>query len=193
MEKLYTQDDYFNMACEANAQGKLLIKVQEEIEYDVEVLEWEKKTISVPVIDPVTGEPTGETETIEVDDYTKPIMVDEIDPITGETIKVQKHHTETKTKWVERLEIVDNPDNFARKFFNTSLGYVSRVVHNLTGMEEDFLNDTLNHLTVGYPIITYNADGTQNRQVAVTAEFIEECKRQKEKDFYGDVINGAAE
>ena len=187
MEKLYTQDDYFNMACEANAQGKLLIKVQEEVEYDVEILEWEKKTITVPVIDPETGEPTGETETIEVDDYTKPIMVDEVDPETGEVHRVQKHHTETRTKWVERLEIVDNPDNFARKFFPTSLGYVSRVVHNLTGMEEDFLNDTLNHLTVGYPIITYNADGTQNRQVAVTAEFIEECKRQKEKDFYGEV------
>ena len=189
MEKLYTQDDYFNMACEANAQGKLLIKVQEEVEYNIEVLEWEKKTIRVPIIDPETGEPTGETQEIEVDDYTKPIMIDEIDPITGETIKVQKHHTETRTKWVERLEIVDNPDNFARKFFNTSLGYVSRVVHNLTGQKEDFLNDTLNYLTVGYPIITYNADGTQNRQVAVTAEFIEECKRQKEKDFYGDVIN----
>lgn len=189
MEKLYTQDDYFNMACEANAQGKLLTKVQEEVEYDVEVLEWEKKTITVPVIDPETGEPTGETETIEVDDYTKPIMVDEIDPITGETIKVQKHHAETRTKWVEYLQIVDNPDNFARKFFPTSLGYVSRVVHNLTGMEEDFLNDTLNHLTVGYPIITYNADGTQNRNVQVTQQFIDECKAQKEKDFYGEVIN----
>ena len=111
MEKLYTQDDYFNMACEANAQGKLLTKVQEEVEYDVEVLEWEKKTIVVPVIDPETGEPTGETETIEVDDYTKPIMIDEVDPETGEVHKVQKHHTETRTKWVERLEIVDNPDN----------------------------------------------------------------------------------
>ena len=185
MEKLYTQDDYFNMACEANRQKKLLQKVQEQVTYDEEVLEWEKKTIYVPVIDPETGEPTGEEQPIEVDDYTKPIMIDEIDPITGETIKVQKHHTETRTKWVERLEIVDNPDNFARKFFPTSLGYVSRVVHNLTGMEEDFLNDTLNHLTVGYPIITYNADGTQNRNVQVTQQFIDECKTQKEIDFYG--------
>lgn len=188
MEKLYTEDDKFRMACEANRQKKLLQKVQEQVTYDVEVLEWEKKTIYVPVIDPETGEPTGEEQPIEVDDYTKPIMIDEIDPITGETIKVQKHHTETRTKWVERLEIVDNPDNFARKFFPTSLGYVSRVVHNLTGMEEDFLNDTLNHLTVGYPIITYNADGTQNRNVQVTQQFIDECKAQKEKDFYGEVI-----
>lgn len=111
MEKLYTQDDYFNMACEANEQGKLLIKVQEEIEYDVEVLEWEKKTIRVPIIDPETGEETGQYETIQVDDYTRPILVDEVDPVTGETIKVQKHHTETRTKWVEYLQIVDNPDN----------------------------------------------------------------------------------
>ena len=185
MEKLYTQDDYFNMACQANAEGKKLIKVQEEVTYPVEVLEWEKKTIYVPVIDPETGEPTGEEQPIEVDDYTKPIMIDEVDPETGETHKVQKHHTETRTKWVEKLEIVDNPENFARKFFPTSLGYVSRVVHNLTGMEEDFLNDTLNHLTVGYPIITYNADGTQNRNVQVTQQFIDECKTQKEIDFYG--------
>lgn len=194
MEKLYTQDDYFNMACEANRQKKLLQKVQEEVEYDVEVLEWEKKTITVPVIDPETGEPTGKTETIEVDDYTKPIMVDEIDPETGEVHKVQKHHTETRTKWVERLEIVDNPDNFARKFFPTSLGYVSRVVHNLTGKEEDFLNDTLPSLVVGEAkIITYNADGTQNRDVVVTSQFIQDCKNQKLIDFYGEIPNGAAE
>lgn len=186
MEKLYTQDDYFNMACEANRQKKLLQKVPEQVTYDEEVLEWEKKTIYVPVIDPETGEPTGEEQPIEVDDYTKPIMVDEVDTETGETIKVQKHHTETRTKWVERLEIVDNPDNFARKYFYTSLGYVSRVVHNLNGETENFLNDTLPHLTVGYPIITYNADGTQNRGVNVTAEFLQECEEQKAKDFYGE-------
>ena len=185
MEKLYTKDDYFHMACQANREGKLLARVQEEITYTVEVLEWEKKTILVPVIDPETGEPTGETETIEVDDYDRPIMVEETDPVTGETITVQKHHTETRTKWVERLEIQDNPDNFARKFFNTSLGYVSRIVHNLNGEEENFLNDTLPHLTVGYPIITYNADGTQNRNVPVTQEFLDECENQKAVDFYG--------
>lgn len=190
MEKLYTEDDKFNMACIANAQGKLLQTVQEEVTYSEEVLEWEKKTIYVPVIDPETGEPTGEEKPIEVDDYTEPIMIDETDPETGETIKVQKHHTETRTKWVERLEIVDNPDNFARKFFQTSLGYVSRIVHNLNGEEENFLNDTLPHLTVGYPIITYNADGTQNRNVAVTAEFLQECEEQKARDFYGDINNG---
>ena len=110
MEKLYTQDDYFNMACEANAQGKLLIKVPEEITYEEEVLEWEKKTITVDDYDPETGEIIGHHTEI-VDDYTRPIMIDEVDPETGEIHKVQKHHTETRTKWVEYLQIVDNPDN----------------------------------------------------------------------------------
>lgn len=183
MEKLYTDKEYSDLACEANAEGKKLIKVQEEVEYEVTVLEWEKKTIEVPIYNE-EGEIIG-YETIEVDDYTKPIMIEIVDPETGETILVQKSHQETRTKIVERLEIVDNPENFERCFFETSLGYVSRVVHNLTGKEEDFLNDTLNYLLVGYPIITYNADGTQNRGVNVTEQFLQECKQQKERDFYG--------
>jgi hypothetical protein len=47
-------------------------------------------------------------------------MVEEIDPETGETILVHKHHTEYKTELFEYLEIVDNPENFARMYFNTS-------------------------------------------------------------------------
>ena len=62
---------------------------------------------------------------------------------------------------------------------------MSREVHNLTGKPEDFINDTLPQLQEGIPIITYNADGSQNRDVNVTAEFIQECKQQKLKDFYG--------
>ena len=49
MEKLYNDKIYADMACRANAEGKKLIKVQEEIEYEVTVLEWEKKTIEVPI------------------------------------------------------------------------------------------------------------------------------------------------
>ena len=175
MRKLYTDDDYFRMANEANAEGKKLVKVQEEREYEVEVLEWEKKIIEVPIYND-EGEIIGYEEK-EVDDYTKPI----INPETGE----QAYHTETRTELVEYLEIQDNPENFARRFFNTSLGYVSREVHNLTGKPEDFINDTLPQLQEGIPIITYNADGSQNRDVNVTAEFIQECKQQKLKDFYG--------
>ena len=187
MKKLYDDKMYADMAVQANAEGKKLIKVQEEIQVPYEVLEWNKKTIEVPIYNE-EGEIIGYDEK-EVDDYTKPIMIEIVDPETGEKIWVQKSHQETRTEIVEHLEIVDNPENFARKFFNTSLGYVSRVVHNLTGQEEDFLNDTLNYLTVGYPIITYNADGTQNRNVLVTQQFIDECKAQKERDFYGDVIS----
>lgn len=187
MKKLYTDDDYFNMACQANEEGKKLIKVQEEIDVPFEVYEYEKKIIQVPIYND-KGEIIGYEEK-EVDDLTKPIMVEEtiINPETGEeeTILVHKHHTEYRKEIVERLEIVDNPENFQRCFFNTSLGYVSRTVHNLNGKTEDFLNDTLPALQTGIPIITYNEDKTQNVGVIVTEEFLDECKQQKYKDFYG--------
>ncbi len=187
VRKLYTDDDYFRLACQANAEGKKLIKVQEEIDVPFEVYEYEKKTIQVPIYND-EGEIIGYEEK-EVDDLTKPIMVEEtiINPETGEeeTILVHKHHTEYRKEIVERLEIVDNPENFQRCFFNTSLGYVSRTVHNLNGKTEDFLNDTLPALQTGIPIITYNADKTQNVGVIVTDEFLDECKQQKYKDFYG--------
>lgn len=186
MEKLYTEKEYSDMAVQANAEGKKLIKVQEEIEYDVEVLEWEKKTIEVPVIDPETGEPTGETQEIEVDDHTKPIMIDEVDPETGETHRVQKHHTETRKKWVERLEIVDNPENFERCFFDTSLGYVRRKPFvKGTGEYKDFLSDIVTGLKVGDTILTYNENFEQQIKT-VTQEFIDECVIQYNKDFYGE-------
>ena len=191
MKKLYTDDDYFNMACQANEEGKKLIKVQEEIDVPFEVYEYEKKIIQVPIYND-KGEIIGYEEK-EVDDLTKPIMVEEkiINPETGEeeTILVHKHHTEYRKEIVERLEIVDNPENFQRCFFNTSLGYVSRTVHNLNGKTEDFLNDTLPALQTGIPIITYNADKTQNVGVIVTEEFLDECKQQKYKDFYGGNSN----
>ena len=43
MRKLYTDKDYFDMACQANAEGKSLIKVQEEVQVPYEVYEYEKK------------------------------------------------------------------------------------------------------------------------------------------------------
>ena len=75
-----------------------------------EVYEYEKKTITVDDYDPETGEVIGH-HTEEVDDLEKPIMVEEVDPETGETIRVHKHHTETRTEWVERLEIVDGDNS----------------------------------------------------------------------------------
>ena len=73
---------------------------------------------------------------------------------------------------------------FAKNFFNTSLGYVSRVVH-FADHTENFLSDILPILEEGAKIITYNVDGTQNKNVVVTQQFLQECKEQKLKDFYG--------
>lgn len=183
VRKLYTDKEYSDKACEANALGKKLIKVQEEREYEVTVLEWEKKTIEVPIYNE-EGEIIG-YESIEVDDYTKPIMIEVIDPETGEKIWVQKSHQETRTEVVEYLEIVDNPENFQRNFFNTSLGYVRRKPY-VKGTKEykDFLSDMLAGMEVGKQIITYTED-LQPNLVQVTQEFLDECKAQYNRDFYG--------
>lgn len=185
MKKLYTDKDYFDMACQANAEGKSLIKVQEEVQVPYEVYEYEKKIIEVPVIDPETGEPTGEVEQVEVDDLDKPIMVE--DPETGEM--VHKHHTEYRTEIQEHLEIVDNPDNFKRCFFNTSLGYVRRKPYiKGTGEYKDFLSDISAGLVVGQPIITYT-ENLEQQFVTVTQEFKQECLAQYNKDFNGEDTN----
>lgn len=193
VRKLYTEDDYFRMANTANAEGKKLIKVQEEREYEVEVLEWDyvDKEVEQQKIDPETGEPMYDDEgnpimEIVIIQVPVPHMVEEIDPETGETIIVQAHHTETRTEIVEYLEIVDNPDNFKRMFFNTSLGYVRRKPYvKGTGEFKDFLDDILAGLKVGDTILTYTAEGTQQIQ-QVTEQFIDDCREQYTKDFYGD-------
>lgn len=183
VRKLYTDKEYSDKACEANALGKKLIKVQEEREYEVTVLEWEKKTIEVPIYNE-EGEIIG-YESIEVDDYTKPIMIEIVDPETGEKIWVQKSHQETRTEIVEYLDIVDNPENFKRNFFNTSLGYVRRKPY-VKGTKEykDFLSDMLAGMEIGQQIITYTED-LQPNLVQVTQEFLNECKAQYNRDFYG--------
>ncbi len=73
----------------------------------------------------------------------------------------------------------------AKEFFNTSLGYVKRQVTMATGDVRDFLCDIKPTLQVGVPIITYNLDGTQNRGVLVTEQFLKECEKQVYYDFYG--------
>lgn len=104
MEKLYTKDEYSQLARQASETGKTLYKVRKMVDYPVEVFEYEKKTIQVPVYDEQTGKIIRYEEK-EVDDLTKPIMVPEIDPETGETIMVHKHHTETRQKYAEMLDI----------------------------------------------------------------------------------------
>ena len=184
MIKEYTDKQYSDMAISANVEHKKLIKVQEEREIPYEVYEYEKKTITVPVYDD-EGE-IIEYEDKEVDDHTKPIMVPEIDLETGETIIVHKHHTEYKKEIFERLEIVDNPENFNRCFFKTSLGYVRRKPFiKGTGEYKDFLSDMSAGLVVGQQILVY--DENLNQSVAlVTEEFKRECLEQYNKDFNGE-------
>lgn len=86
---------------------------------------------------------------------------------------------------IDKTQEEVDADVFSRLFFKTSLGYVSRIVHFVDGHTENFLSDVLPILKEGIKIITYNADGTQNRNVAITEQFIQECKEQKLKDFYG--------
>lgn len=102
MEKLYTDAEYATLANKAMQEGKIVYKIQGLVDYDVEVYEYEKKTIQVPIYNE-QGEIIG-YEDKEVDDLTKPIMIEVIDPETGETILVHKHHTETRQKMAERIE-----------------------------------------------------------------------------------------
>lgn len=196
MEKLYTEKEYSDKACEANALGKKLIKVQEEREYELEVLEWDYIEVEEErqKIDPETGELMYDEEgnpIMEIVTVQKPVprMVEEtiIDPETGEekTVIVQAHHTETLTKIVEYLEIVDNPENFKRCFFETSLGFIRREPFvKGTGKYKEFLSDMLAGMKVGQPILVY--DENLNQSVAlVTQEFIEECIKRYNDDFNG--------
>lgn len=95
--------------------------------------------------------------------------------VNGEVVLKDRTTVETEEKQKE----------FIKGFFNTSLGYVKRKVTMLNGDIRDFLFDIKPTLSVGNPIITYNIDGTQNRGVLVTEEFITECDKQIYKDFYG--------
>ena len=75
MEKLYTQKEYQLQAEQANKDGLFLYQLVKEHEYTTEVLEYEKKIISQDIYSE-DGEIIGSQE-VEVDDLTKPIMVEE--------------------------------------------------------------------------------------------------------------------
>lgn len=75
-------------------------------------------------------------------------------------------------------------EEFKKNYFETSLGWVSRKVHMKDGSIKDFLSDILPLLQEGITIITYNTDLTQNF-VQANEQFINECKNQMLKDFYG--------
>ena len=95
-----------------------------------------------------------------------------------------------KGQYLTEEEIAEKQrEQFAKDFFNTSLGYVRRKVHMKDGSIKDFLTDILPLLQVNVPIITYSIDGTQNVGVMVTEQFIQECKQQLMIDFYGALSN----
>lgn len=87
--------------------------------------------------------------------------------------------------------------SFNEEFFNTSLGYIRRKVTMKDGSTKDFLTDILPLLQVGVPIISYDKPDfttdempAQNTDKLVTEEFINECKQQVLKDFYGAAESG---
>ena len=174
-----------------------------DVEEQVKVYEYEKKTITVIDYDD-EGNPIGE-HTEEVDDLDKPIMIEEVYPETGETILVHKFHYET----VIKRGLVLNPDfeeeeatrreaEFNKAFFNTSLGYIRRSVTMADGSHKDFLSDLLPVISMGVQggqavnILTYDkppfdedvTDWTEyQHQTVVTPQFIQECFLQLSADF----------
>lgn len=87
---------------------------------------------------------------------------------------------------------------FNKAFFNTSLGYVRRVVTMADGSHKDFLSDLLPVISMGVQagnpvnILTYDKppfdhdieDWTEyQHKVIVTLQFIQECFMQLSNDF----------
>lgn len=156
MKKLYTPKEYQLKAEQANKDGLFLYQLVKEQEYTVEVLEYEKKLVEDEIHDEQTGEPTGETRTVEVYDLTKPIMVEEeiTNPITGkkETVIVQKHHPETRTKTVVELAI--EPKGYYICFQdNYTNGEINPHYEDEKAQEKENL---INHLTMtALDFVTY--------------------------------------
>lgn len=89
----------------------------------------------------------------------------------------------------------ERKDLFNSQFFKTSLGYIRRRVTMQDGSIKDFLTDILPLLQAGVPILVYSEPDfdTDNEpaqsKVTVTDDFINECKQQLLKDFYGEALN----
>ncbi len=89
-----------------------------------------------------------------------------------------------REKTEEEKQAEDDAE-FNKQFFNTSLGYVRRSVTMKDGSKKDFLTDILPMLVVGVPVLVYSRELEQTR-IQVTEPFINECKQQLFKDFYGE-------
>lgn len=154
MEKLYTQKDYQLQAEQANKDGLFLYQLVKEQKYTVEVFEYEKKIVLQDIYSE-DGEVIGSQE-VEVDDLTKPIMVEEeiINPETGkkETVIVQKHHTKTKTKTIVELAI--EPEGYYICFKdNYTNGEINPRYKEEKAQEKE---NSINHLTMtALDFVTY--------------------------------------
>ena len=127
--------------------------------------------------------------------------IEVVDPETGET------HTEIITNTIYVLK--ENPDweeeqaqkredKFNAEFFNTSLGYIRRLVTMANGTHKDFLSDLLPAISASVSmgqsvnLIAYDkppfdediTDWTQYQHIEVaTPQFIQECFIQLGNDF----------
>lgn len=123
-------------------------------------------------------------------DGYKPLL--EIDKLPGYLYNIR--YIENEDNIAECVEIVKSAEELEQErllnsFFQTSLGYISRDVHMKNGNIKDFLTDILPILQEGDPIVTYNVDGSKNENVSVTKEFLQECREQLHKDFYGAIVD----
>ena len=168
-----------------------------EEEYEEQVVDEEGN----PVYDE-QGNPVMETKTRTV---LKPIMIEVIDEETGETILVPSTHKET----IIVKGLVLNPDfeneeatrreaEFNKAFFNTSLGYIRRIITNADGSHANFLYDIVPavasavSLGLSYNLIVYSkpdfsediTDWTPYQSLKpATPQFIQECLTQIGNDF----------
>lgn len=203
IRKLYTQQEYIDACKQANTEGKIVKLVQKEVNYMVRIPEYTYEDKYIPVCDESGSIIRKELATEKITKYNEetktteeitvtlkeavPVMIEEEteNPITGkkDVALIQKHHTELKTEVVEELQLVTDSTRLDREFFPTSLGYVRRKVTMQNGSQKDFLSDILPLLQVGIQVLTYSITGVQSK-VAVTEEFLTECKQQMFKDFY---------
>ena len=167
-----------------------------EEEYQEQVVDEEGN----PVYDE-DGNPVMETKTRTV---LKPIMI-EVEDEEGNIILVPSTHKET----IIVKGLVLNPDfeeeeetrretEFNKAFFNTSLGYIRRIITNADGSHANFLYDIVPaiasavSLGLSYNLIVYSkpdftediTDWTPYQSLKpATPQFIQECLTQIGNDF----------
>jgi len=104
---------------------------------------------------------------------------DKWDIINGEFIDI------TGTDEYKEKKKAEEEKALNEQFFKTALGYVRRKVTMKDGSKKDFLTDILPMLVVGVPVLVYSRELEQTR-IQATESFINECKQQLFKDFYGE-------